>query len=53
MAFADSEGTRLYYDDRGVGEPVFVCLPGWCVHSRHKKHSLETIPGSPFGGWKR
>jgi len=32
MAFADSEGTRIYYDDRGKGEPVFVCLPGWCVH---------------------
>jgi len=32
MAFADSEGTRIYYDDRGRSEPVFVCLPGWCVH---------------------
>src|SRR5207302_1453615 len=32
MAFADSQGTRIYYDDRGKGEPVFVCLPGWCVH---------------------
>ena len=21
MAFADSEGTRIYYDDRGKGEP--------------------------------
>jgi pimeloyl-ACP methyl ester carboxylesterase len=32
MAFADSEGTRIYYDDRGKGEPVLLCLPGWCVH---------------------
>src|SRR5438445_13874191 len=32
MAFADSQGTRIYYDDRGKGEAVFVCLPGWCVH---------------------
>jgi pimeloyl-ACP methyl ester carboxylesterase len=32
MASADSQGTRIYYDDRGKGEPVFVCLPGWCVH---------------------
>src|SRR2546430_16227294 len=32
MAFADSQGTRIYYDDRGKGEPVFLCLPGWCVH---------------------
>src|SRR6266567_601374 len=32
MPFADSEGTRIYYDDRGTGEPVLLCLPGWCVH---------------------
>jgi pimeloyl-ACP methyl ester carboxylesterase len=32
MAFADSAGTRIYYDDGGAGEPVFLCLPGWCVH---------------------
>jgi pimeloyl-ACP methyl ester carboxylesterase len=32
MAFADSEGTRIYYDDRGKGEPVLLCLTGWCVH---------------------
>ena len=32
MAFADSDGTRIYYDDRGNGEPVLLCLPGWCVH---------------------
>lgn len=32
MAFADSKGTRIYYDDRGKGEPVLLCLPGWCVH---------------------
>lgn len=32
MAFAYSEGTRIYYDDRGKGEPVLLCLPGWFVH---------------------
>ncbi len=32
MPFADSEGTRIYYDDRGTGEPALLCLPGWCVH---------------------
>lgn len=32
MAFADSEGTRIYYDDRSNGEPVLLCLTGWCVH---------------------
>ncbi|MGH2403573.1 MAG: alpha/beta fold hydrolase [bacterium] len=32
MPFADSEGTRIYYDDRGKREPVLMCLPGWCVH---------------------
>ena len=32
MAFADSKGTRIYYDDRGNGEPVLLCLTGWCVH---------------------
>lgn len=32
MAFADSEGTRIYYDDRGNGEPVLLCLTGWCVY---------------------
>lgn len=32
MAFADSGGTKIYYEDRGVGEPVLLCLPGWCVH---------------------
>jgi hypothetical protein len=32
MPFADSEGTRTYYDDGGKGEPALLCLPGWCVH---------------------
>ena len=32
MPFADSDGTAIYYDDRGKGEPVLLCLPGWCVH---------------------
>jgi pimeloyl-ACP methyl ester carboxylesterase len=32
MPFADSDGTRIYYDDRGTGEPVILCLPGWAVH---------------------
>jgi pimeloyl-ACP methyl ester carboxylesterase len=32
MAFAESEGTRIYYDSRGKGEPVLLCLTGWCVH---------------------
>jgi hypothetical protein len=32
MAFADSKGTRIYYDDKGKGEPVLLCLTGWCVH---------------------
>jgi pimeloyl-ACP methyl ester carboxylesterase len=32
MPFADSDGTRIYYDDRGTGEPTILCLPGWCVH---------------------
>jgi non-heme chloroperoxidase len=32
MAFTDSEGTRIYYDDRGKSEPVLLCLTGWCVH---------------------
>jgi pimeloyl-ACP methyl ester carboxylesterase len=30
MPFADSDGVRIYYDDRGEGEPVLLCLPGWC-----------------------
>jgi pimeloyl-ACP methyl ester carboxylesterase len=30
MPFADSEGISIYYDDRGEGEPVLLCLPGWC-----------------------
>jgi pimeloyl-ACP methyl ester carboxylesterase len=34
MAFADSDGARIYYDDRGKGEPVFLCLTGWCVHHK-------------------
>jgi pimeloyl-ACP methyl ester carboxylesterase len=29
MAFADSEGIQIYYDDRGMGEPVILCLPGF------------------------
>ncbi|HEX6438245.1 MAG TPA: alpha/beta hydrolase [Candidatus Binatia bacterium] len=32
MPFADSEGTQIYYDEKGKGEPVFLCLTGWCVH---------------------
>jgi pimeloyl-ACP methyl ester carboxylesterase len=32
MPFADSKGTRIYYDDRGKGEPALLCLTGWCVH---------------------
>jgi pimeloyl-ACP methyl ester carboxylesterase len=30
MPFADSEGIRIFYDDTGEGEPVLLCLPGWC-----------------------
>jgi pimeloyl-ACP methyl ester carboxylesterase len=30
MPFADSDGIRIYYDDTGEGEPVLLCLPGWC-----------------------
>jgi pimeloyl-ACP methyl ester carboxylesterase len=30
MPFAVSEGIRIYYDDTGEGEPVLLCLPGWC-----------------------
>ena len=30
MAFIDSEGIRIYYDDRGKGEPALLCLPGFC-----------------------
>lgn len=33
MAFANSGGISIYYDDRGEGEPTLLCLPGWCVHS--------------------
>jgi pimeloyl-ACP methyl ester carboxylesterase len=30
MPFADSDGIRIFYDDTGEGEPVLLCLPGWC-----------------------
>jgi pimeloyl-ACP methyl ester carboxylesterase len=30
MPFADSEGIQIYYDDRGEGEAVLLCLPGRC-----------------------
>jgi pimeloyl-ACP methyl ester carboxylesterase len=30
MPFSDSERIRIYYDDTGEGEPVLLCLPGWC-----------------------
>lgn len=34
MVFADSGGARIFYDDRGSGEPVLLCLPGlWLDHS--------------------
>lgn len=29
MAFADSAGIRIYYDDIGEGEPALLCLPGF------------------------
>ncbi|HEV3475943.1 MAG TPA: alpha/beta hydrolase [Rubrobacteraceae bacterium] len=32
MPFADSQGMRIYYDDRGSGDTALLCLPGWCVH---------------------
>ncbi len=28
MAYAESNGTRIYYEDTGKGEPALVCLPG-------------------------
>jgi pimeloyl-ACP methyl ester carboxylesterase len=34
MPFADSEGIRIFYDDRGEDEPVLLCLPGlWVQHT--------------------
>ena len=32
MPIAESEGIRIYYDDRGKGEPALLCLPGLGVH---------------------
>jgi pimeloyl-ACP methyl ester carboxylesterase len=32
MPFADSGGTRIYYQDEGEGEPTLLCLPGWCTN---------------------
>jgi len=29
MAFADSAGLRIYYDDVGESEPALLCLPGF------------------------
>jgi pimeloyl-ACP methyl ester carboxylesterase len=29
MAFADSEGVQIYYEDTGEGEPALLCLPGF------------------------
>ena len=30
MPFAVSNGIRIHYEDTGEGEPVLLCLPGWC-----------------------
>jgi hypothetical protein len=33
VPFGDSDGLRIYYDDRGAGELAFVCLAGlWLTH---------------------
>src|ERR687886_223576 len=45
MPFADSEGTRIYYDDRGTGEPVLLCLSGWCVHHTIYEPLVERMSG--------
>lgn len=48
MPFVDSAGTRIYFDDRGVGEPVLVCLPGWCVD-----HTIYGPVAERLGGANR
>ncbi len=32
MPFADVNGIRIVYDDRGEEEPALLFLPGWCVN---------------------
>jgi pimeloyl-ACP methyl ester carboxylesterase len=43
MAFADSAGAHIYFDDGGTGEPVFLCLPGWCVHHTMFAPTVERL----------
>lgn len=49
MAFADSEGTRIFYDDRGNGEPVLLCLPGWFVLEAASHFPTLEVPDETAG----
>ncbi|GIV97365.1 MAG: putative dioxygenase [Herpetosiphonaceae bacterium] len=32
MSLATSNGVQVAFDDAGTGEPILLCLPGWCTH---------------------
>jgi pimeloyl-ACP methyl ester carboxylesterase len=36
----------IAYDDRGVGEPAFVCLPGWCSDRFQFSPLVDQLSGS-------
>ena len=43
MAFADSAGMRIYYDDIGEGEPALFCLPGFTNDHTIFAHLAERL----------
>lgn len=43
MAFVDSRGIQIYFDQRGTGEPALLFLPGWCVHHTIYTPVLERL----------
>jgi len=46
MPETTASGVEIHYDERGSGEPVILCLTGWCASHRHFDGVAERLATS-------
>lgn len=43
MPYADSNGLRIFFEDRGKTGPAVLCLPGWCADHEQFAPTTERL----------